>query len=142
MSTTAPTAGPGLLQRARDRVRPSGPWSRDAIWLVVLVGLLLLVGLVMTLSASFVADAESGDAFATFSNQVVFAVVGLVGFGVAARLHHDVWRLLSWPMLLIALIALVLVVIPGVGYTQYGSTRWIAIGPYICLLYTSPSPRD
>lgn len=131
MSTTAPTAGPGLLQRARDRVRPSGPWSRDAIWLVVLVGLLLLTGLVMTLSASFVADAESGDAFATFSNQVMFAVVGLVGFGVAARLHHDVWRPLSWPMLLIALIALVMVVIPGVGYTQYGSTRWIAIGPYI-----------
>jgi cell division protein FtsW len=121
----------GILQRVRDHVRVSGPWTRDAIWLLVLVGLLLLVGLVMTLSASFVADAESGDAFATFVNQAQFAGIGLVLFAAAARLHHDVWRPLSWPLLGIALVALLLVVVPGVGYTQYGSTRWLAVGPFI-----------
>ena len=131
MSVTTPLGAGGLVHRVRSRVRPSGPWSRDAISLVVLVGLLLLVGLVMTLSASFVADAESGDAFATFTNQLVYAVVGLAGFGVAARFHHDLWRPLSWPMLGVALVALVMVIIPGVGYTQFGSTRWIAVGPYI-----------
>ena len=127
-ATGPATAG---WRRVRTVVRASGPWTREALVLVVLVGSLLLLGLVMTLSASFVADAESGDAFATFLNQVQFAAIGLVGFVVAARFHHDLWRPLSWPMLGLALVALALVVVPGIGYEQYGATRWLAVGPYV-----------
>lgn len=131
MSVTQQPAAVTGWDRVRGAVRRSGPWTREALWVVVLVGLLLLVGLVMTLSASFVADAETGDAFATFVNQLEFAVLGLVGFGLASRFHHGVWRPLSWPMLGVALVALLLVVVPGVGYEQYGATRWLAVGPYI-----------
>lgn len=133
MTTTTPTSpttsAPPLGRLLR--LRRSGPWTRDALLLVVLVGLLLLVGLVMTLSASFVADAESGDAFATFVSQLQFAAIGLVAFGFAARYHHDLWRPVAWLLIAVAVALLVLVVIPGVGYTQFGSTRWIAIGPFV-----------
>lgn len=130
MSTSTPT----IPAPATDRLLPlrrSGPWTRDAILLLVVVGSLLIIGLVMTLSASFVADAEQGDAFTTFANQVQFAAIGAVVFGVAARFDHELWRPLSWLLLLLALVGLVLVVVPGVGYTQFGATRWIAVGPFI-----------
>ena len=136
MSTTTPTSTthttlprPAFGQLLRPR--RSGPWTRDALLLVGLVGLLLTTGLVMTLSASFVADAETGDAFATFVGQLQFAVIGLVLFGLVARTHHTVWRALSWPLLLVSIVLLTLVVVPGVGFTEYGSTRWIAIGPFM-----------
>lgn len=129
MSVTARPSAPGPLERVRSAVRPSGPWDRDAIWLVVLVGLLLLVGLVMTLSASFVADAESGDAFATFVDQLRFAVLGCGLFLLASRYHHDVWRPISWVLLPVCLFLLFLVLVPGVGLTRNGSTSWLGLGP-------------
>ena len=113
------------------RLRRSGPWTRDALWLVVLVGLLLVTGLVMSLSASFVADAESGDAFTTFLSQLRFAAIGLLLFGFAARHRHDVWRPASWLLVLVSLVALALVVLPGVGVERYGSTRWLALGSFV-----------
>lgn len=117
------------VARLRTLTRTSGPWTRDAILLVVVTGLLLLTGLVMTLSASFVADAETGDAFATFVSQFQFAVLGCVLFLAAARVHHEVWRPVSWTLLSVCLFLLVLVLVPGVGLTRNGSTSWLALGP-------------
>ncbi len=128
MTVTTP-ADVAPLERLRALARPSGPWSRDAILLVVVTGLLLLTGLVMTLSASFVADAETGDAFATFVAQLQFALLGSVLFLAAARVDHRVWRPFSWWLLAACLFLLVLVLVPGVGLTRNGSTSWLAIGP-------------
>ncbi len=129
MTVTAPPQTTGAFARVRALARTSGPWTRDAILLVVIVGLLLLTGLVMTLSASFVADAETGDAFATFVAQFQFAALGSVLFLAAARVHHDVWRPISWVLLSACLFLLVLVLVPGVGLTRNGSTSWLALGP-------------
>ncbi|MFU8839143.1 MAG: putative lipid II flippase FtsW [Nitriliruptoraceae bacterium] len=115
-------------QRLRARWRP-GPWSGDATAVTVLTALLLLLGLVMSFSASFVPAAEAGDPFAVFRRQAGWAVLGAVAFVIAARFDHRLWRGLSWPLLLLALLGLVLLLVPGVGETRYGSTRWLGIGP-------------
>lgn len=123
------TTGPrSRWARLQARWRP-GPWSADATALTVLTLLLLLLGLVMSFSASFVPAAEAGDPFAVFRRQAGWAVIGLSAFVLAARLDHRIWRGLAWPLLVLAVVGLVLVLVPGVGETRYGSTRWLGIGP-------------
>jgi cell division protein FtsW len=119
---------PGRIARLRARWQP-GPWNSDATGVTVVVLLLLLIGLLMSFSASFVDAAEAGDPFATFRRQVVWAAIGLPAFVAAANLDHRIWRRLSWPLLAAALLGLVLVLVPGVGTTVFGSTRWIQLGP-------------
>ncbi|MCC5949067.1 MAG: putative lipid II flippase FtsW [Nitriliruptoraceae bacterium] len=127
--TTGPDA-PGFVTRIRARWAP-GPWRPDATALTVITLILLLIGLVMSFSASFVDAAVAGDAFAIFRRQLLWAAIGLPVFVIAANLHHSIWRGLSWVLLLAALVGLVLVLVPGVGLERYGSTRWIGIPPFV-----------
>ncbi len=120
-----PTSRWGRLRR---RWQP-GSWTADATAVTLLTLVLVLLGLVMSFSASFVPAAEAGDPFAVFRRQAGWAAIGLVGFVVAARLDHRIWRGLSWFLLLVSIVGLVLLLVPGVGETRYGSTRWIGVGP-------------
>jgi cell division protein FtsW len=106
-----------------------GPWNPDAAALTVVTFVLVLIGLVMSFSASIVDAAEQGAPFAVLGRQLLWAAIGTVGFAVAASLDHRFWRRVSWPLLLVALVGLVLLLVPGVGQTQFGSTRWIKFGP-------------
>lgn len=114
--------------RVRRRWQP-GAWTADATAVTLLTLVLVLLGLVMSFSASFVPAAEAGDPFAVFRRQAGWAAIGLVGFVLAARLDHRIWRGLSWPLLLVSIAGLVLLLVPGVGETRYGATRWIGVGP-------------
>ncbi len=107
----------------------TGPWNADATALVVVTGLLLVYGLLMSFSASFVEAAQTGDPFRIFRRQVTWAGLGVVAFAVAAQVHHRQWRRAAWPLLVVALGALVLVLIPGMGVERFGSSRWLTVGP-------------
>ncbi len=108
----------------------SGPWTLDAVALAVIVALLLLVGLVMSFSASIVDAAEVGDPFIVVKRQVAWALVGVPAYLLASSLDHRLWRGLSWALVLLSLVGLVLVVTPA-GITRQGSTRWIGFGPLV-----------
>jgi cell division protein FtsW len=114
--------------RLRERFAP-GPWSGDATAVTLVTAVLVVVGLIMSFSAAMVDDAEAGQLFGTFRRQLQWAVLGGIAFVVTVRLHHRVWRRLAWPLLLISLAGLVLLLVPGVGETRYGSTRWLSVGP-------------
>jgi cell division protein FtsW len=121
----------------RDRFRAlrtrndPGPWTSDATALTVVTVLLLLTGLVMSFSASFVDAAEAGDPFGVFRRQIVWAALGVPAFVAAASMPHRRWRRLAWPLLGLSLVGLLLVLVPGVGITRYGSTRWLGFGPLV-----------
>ena len=121
-------AGGGRLAGLRRRWRP-GDWTGDASALTVVTALLVVLGLVMSFSASFVPAAEAGDAFAILRRQLYWAGLGVPAFWLAANLDHRIWRRIAWPLLAVALIGLVLVLVPGIGAERYGSTRWLALGP-------------
>lgn len=106
-------------------------WSADATAITALVSALVAVGLLASLSASFVDAAASGDPFAVFRRQLLWAAVGVPVFAAAATIHPHAWRLLATPLLVVALAALALVHHPGLGLVDGGSARWLAVGPLV-----------
>ena len=107
------------------------PWPGVAIALVVVTVLLLLFGLLMAFSASFVDAALDGDAFATFRRQALWAAVAAPVAWSVSRLPRAVLRRLAWPALGVAVLGLVLVLVPGLGVERFGSRRWLGIGEFV-----------
>jgi cell division protein FtsW len=94
-------------------------------------GLLTLFGLVMVLSASSVESyAADGSSYSVFGKQVLFCVVGLVLFWAGLRIPPTRLRAWAAPMLLVGIVALVLVLVPGLGALRGGSRAWFAFGPF------------
>lgn len=105
-------------------------WSLEARVLRWLTFLWLSVGLVVMFSASYVAaEAERGDGLYFFKGQLVWIFLGLTCFNI---LVHSPLRyplgLADWGvMFFLGLILATL--IPGIGTTVNGATRWLVIGP-------------
>jgi len=99
-----------------------------AIGLTVVTLFLLLVGLLMSFSASIVDAAQDGDAFGIFRRQAVWAAIGIPMYLLASRLPRSLLRTLSWPGMVLAGLALALVLVPGIGVSRFGSTRWLGFG--------------
>ncbi|WP_071517291.1 putative peptidoglycan glycosyltransferase FtsW [Geitlerinema sp. PCC 9228] len=103
-------------------------WSAEARWLRWLTFLWLFIGLLVLFSASFpIAHAEYGDGFYYIKRQLIWVAAGLIGFNFLVHFPiRSVVRLNHWLLLLfLALIWLTLV--PGLGNTVNGATRWISI---------------
>ena len=94
-------------------------------------GLLLALGLVMVLSASSVNSFRvSGSSYSVFLKQLMWVSLGLPLLVIANRLPVRAFRTLSYPLLLASLAGLVAVLVPGIGRTVLGSSRWIGVGPF------------
>ncbi len=117
--------------------KPSGTWFgawlarpfADFHLVVTIATLLTTLGLVMVLSASSV-EAYTADksAYALFIQQAAFAVLGVVLFYVALRIPLRMLRRISFPVFAMSVLALVLVLIPGIGSRVQGSRRWFDLG--------------
>jgi cell division protein FtsW len=92
--------------------------------------LLLALGLTMVLSASSVKQLQAtGSAYTLFQKQAVWVAIGLPAMWVASRLPVKTFRALAYPLLLLAMVALALVLVPGLGRSANGATRWVDLGP-------------
>lgn len=105
-------------------------WALEARLLRWLTFLWLMVGLAVLFSASFaVADADFSDGLYYFKRQILWILVGLLGFNLVV--HFPIRYILGishWcVVILLGLIFATL--IPGVGTTVNGATRWLALGP-------------
>jgi cell division protein FtsW len=90
---------------------------------------LLLGGLVILASASIAtADNASGDPFFYIGRQAVAALLGGIAGFICLFVPMSFWRHTGPLMLLAAFGLLLVVLVPGVGYTANGSTRWIRLG--------------
>ena len=106
-------------------------WPPGAIALTVITVLLLLLGLLMSFSASIVDAAQDGDAFGTFRRQALWTAIAVPAFVIATRFPRRNLRTLSWSLMFVALALLVLVIIPGVGEMRFGATRWLGVGGFV-----------
>jgi len=92
-------------------------------------GALLLIGLIMVFSATSVDSLQAtGSIYASFSTQVLFAMIGLIAFWVALRTRPTLLRRMALPGMLFAVLLLILVLIPGIGKEYNEAQRWFEIG--------------
>ncbi len=90
---------------------------------------LFALGLTMVTSASIaVAERQMGNPFYFTLRQGVALLSGLVGALVVYSLPIKTWYRLSAPLMVLTLLALVLVLIPGIGREVNGSARWLNLG--------------
>jgi cell division protein FtsW len=98
-------------------------------WMLAAVLLLTGFGLVMVYSASAVtAEARVHDQFYYLKRQLVSAGVGMVLLLAFLKLGYRRLEGLAVPLLLAVVVALVLVLVPGIGKVAGGARRWIDLG--------------
>jgi cell division protein FtsW len=115
---------------ASDRSSTSLRVGHPAVLLSVTIGALVLLGLIMILSASSVASfATYGSSFLFFKKQLIWALVGLAGFAIFARIDYRYMRGFGYVLLVVVAGLLFAVLIPGVGMVAGGSARWLSLGP-------------
>lgn len=119
-------AGRSVVARMERRAALSRP--PEYVVLCATVAVLNVVGLVMILSASSVAAlSDYGSSWYFFNRQLLWALIGLGAFLLAARIDYRRWRRIAPFLLVIALITLSVVLVGGKLVS--GSQRWIDFGP-------------
>jgi len=100
----------------------------DPVITIVFVSL-LAIGLIMVASSSIsVADRNFSNPFYYFQRQMIFIVMGLFAALAVFKIRLVQWEKSGMALLMFALFLLVLVLIPGIGKTVNGSTRWLPLG--------------
>ncbi len=102
----------------------------DPVLLLAFISLLSL-GVIMVASASIsVADRNYLNPFYYLQRQLVFVVIGLAAALVVFKIRLVQWEKSGMALLIFSLFLLILVLLPGVGKTVNGSTRWIPLGVF------------
>ncbi|WP_232077788.1 putative lipid II flippase FtsW [Mycolicibacterium aichiense] len=132
-ATTTPVASTAAPAKHRFEVhRRFGAWlgrPMTSFHLIISVAALLVtLGLTMVLSASGVHSYdEDGSPWAIFGRQVLWTVVGLVGFWIALRVRVSFLRNTAFSAFAVTIVMLVLVLIPGIGHESNGSRGWFVV---------------
>lgn len=100
------------------------------IGLLVTIFILLALGLIMVLSASAPsALTYEGDSYFYFKSQLLNAVIGIIGMTIISFIDYRIYKGKIADLAIIgSIVLLALVLVPGVGQTIKGATRWIKIG--------------
>jgi len=88
---------------------------------------IVLLGLVMVTSASITIAGRDGNPFAFLERQLLLVLVGAVAAAVTFAIPGARLQQLALPLLLVALVALVAVLVTGLGHVVNGSRRWLRL---------------
>jgi cell division protein FtsW len=121
-----PAVEPQAPSRAPRRHRPPATYRLLFATTLALVGM----GLVMVLSASSVESfATYGSSFLFFRKQLLGAALGMAAMVFFAHCDYRRLRGLVRPLFWLTLAGLCAVLVPGIGVSGGGSSRWLAFGP-------------
>src|SRR4051795_1870369 len=117
------------MRRSGKKARAKPPLEYSILYTATLC--LIAGGAVMVYSAS---SAESllqgsGDPSFFFKRYLLFGLLGVAAMHIASRRGLDVAKKITGPLLGLAFALTVAVMLPGVGVTVNGATRWLAAGP-------------
>jgi len=94
--------------------------------LLIAVIALVAIGVVMVYSASSVRSyISTSDPGSQGFQQGIWAVMGLVLMLAASRADFRVLRYAAIPVFVLTMVLLIIVLIPGIGTTAFGSRRWL-----------------
>jgi cell division protein FtsW len=116
---------------ARPRPRPPKRANAGYVLLLGLVLLVNLVGLVMVLSASSVqAQHTYGNPWYIFERQVLWVTIGAAALVLFVNVDYRKLRKFSVPLMFVVVCLLFAVLVPGVGLSVNGSSRWLGVGSW------------
>ncbi len=99
--------------------------------LCITVLLLLSLGIIMVLSASAPsALSTTGNSYTYVKKQLLFAIAGLFVMFFLSKVDYRFYKKYYWYIYFVSWMVLLLVVVPGLGYSVKGATRWIKIGGF------------
>jgi cell division protein FtsW len=97
----------------------------------VLIGLLCLFGLVMVGSASPIVSLRLyGSSWGILERQLLWMGLGVIALLGFSRIDYRKWRTVRNPLLIGTMVLLVVVLVPHLGVTSGGSSRWIGFGQF------------
>lgn len=91
---------------------------------------LLAIGVAMVYSAGaiYAADLHGSETF-YIRRHAIYAALGLLVLSGCAAIPYQSWRPWTYPILIGVTVLLVAVLVPGIGVSMGGATRWLQIGP-------------
>ncbi len=97
---------------------------------LIILGLLLIFGLFILFSASFITGAEKfNDPSYYLREQFLKGIlIGIIGFLIFSRISLEFLKKYSFLFLIFSIGLLVLVFFPKFGFSHSGSTRWLNFG--------------
>jgi cell division protein FtsW len=92
---------------------------------------LTVIGLVMVLSASSVEALSSyGSSWVFFEKQLLWVALGAGAMAVTMRIDYHFWRRLALPAVAVVMVLLLAVLVPHLGVSVGGSSRWLGFGSF------------
>ena len=106
-------------------------WTWEARLLNWLTCIWLIIGLVTLISASYPEGiVNNNDGLYIFKRQLIGVFVGIVGFNLVANQPLNKTIKIAPLMVLVLLLLIFATLVPGLGKTTMGASRWIAVGPF------------
>ena len=133
MASHSDAMSPARTRAGRRKSAPAVDFrlGHPSVLITTISSLLVLVGLLMILSASSVTSfANYGSSFTFFKKQLLWAAAGIVLFVIFAKLDYRKLKGWGYAAYLGAVVLLVVTLIPGVGVTVGGGTRWLSVGAF------------
>jgi cell division protein FtsW len=97
--------------------------------MLVTIIVLLCLGIIMVSSASsYYSLSIYGDSNYLLTRQLGLAIAGLVAMFIISNINYKNYKKISYIGYVVSLVLLILVLVPGVGQTRNGATRWLGFG--------------
>jgi cell division protein FtsW len=98
--------------------------------LLAIVFTLVMTGIIMVYSSSSISAADRcGTDTYYLKKQIAFAAVGFLMLLVARNIRYQLLQRFVYLILGLGIVSLVLPLLPGLGKTIGGATRWLRVGP-------------
>ena len=118
----------GTGRQARQSGSYAAPVRPDS-WVLIPALMLLAIGVVMVGSASVaIAENQGVSTYYYLSRHLIYITLGVLLALMFRVIPVAFLERLSRPMMLLSALLLLAVLIPGIGHTVNGSTRWIRLG--------------
>ncbi|MFW2331184.1 MAG: putative lipid II flippase FtsW [Nitrospinota bacterium] len=106
------------------------PIKRSPDYTIIIAALALLaIGLVMVYSSSAVLASEKlNDPYYFLRKQALWSLIGIVLMVIIMKIDYRRFYKFSYPIYFLILVLLILTLVPGIGRSVNGATRWIDLG--------------
>ena len=118
------------MQTEKKKVKKSSKFLNNKMDYILFITVLILLslGIIMVLSASAPsALSETGKSYTYFIKQFICAIIGIVAMLFISKIDYRFYKKYYWLVYAASVLVLLLVLVPGLGKSVNGATRWIKV---------------